>query len=63
MDQTGETVVEYYQDEGGWTAEISYREDGEVFMPESEQVQRFVSEVQHALDETTVEPEIKNWED
>lgn len=61
VDQPGETVVEYYQDEGGWTAEISYREDGEAFIPESEQVQRFVSEVQHALDETHVEPEIKNW--
>lgn len=62
VDQPGKTVVEYYQDVDGWTAEISYREDGEAFMPEDEQVQRFVSEVEHALDETDVSPEIKNWE-
>jgi hypothetical protein len=63
VDQPGSTVVEYFQDIGGWTAEISYIKEGEQVKPEDEQAQRFVSEVENALDETKVEPEIIGWDE
>lgn len=63
VNQNGRTVVEYFQDKGGWTAEISYVEDGEVLRPEDEQVQRFVSEVGNALDETDVDAEVIGWDE
>ncbi len=63
VDQPGNTIVEYFQDRDGWTAEISYTENGEAVKPVDEQVQRFVSEVENALDETDVDPEIVGWEE
>ena len=62
VDQPGETVIEYFQDKGGWTAEISYREESDTVEPEDEQVRRFVSEVENALSETDVNTEIIGWD-
>ena len=63
VDQPGNTVVEYFQDRDGWKAEISYTENGEAAKPEDEQVQRFVSEVENALEESDVDPKIVGWEE
>ncbi|MFB6241920.1 MAG: hypothetical protein ABEJ36_03905 [Candidatus Nanosalina sp.] len=63
VEQEGDTVVRYFQDRGGWTAEISYIEDGEVQKPGDDQLQRFVSEVEHALDENGVETRVLNWDE
>lgn len=58
---SGRAVVEYFRGTEGWSAEISYRESGEIMEPESEQVRRFVSEVENALGCTAAEPEIIGW--